>query len=207
MVTVRQSCLQWMWGRWPVLKVCVWGVYCTKTTAILVLFTTRPGYLLPGKTWADLQWQKPCWSPADPRTKLTWCEAMLSVTLLLPVDDKPGRGELPPSCYHPTAPFLRLEPQPFHTWSSHPSTYSQTQEQVSSLISLACKFFGERAAPGSVCPAFSIIKSCSLLQRQVLLNASSFIASPSSFPTPQSCAAGKTSYFPWQLLYFYSQHS
>lgn len=138
-VTVRQSCLQWMWGRWPVLKVCVCvcgGVYCIKTTAVLVLFTTRPGYLLPGKTWADLQWQKPRWSPADPRTKLTWCEATLSVTLLLPVDDKPGRGELPPSCYHPTAPFLRLEPQPFHTWSSHPSMYSQTQEQVSHLFSL-----------------------------------------------------------------------
>lgn len=110
--------------------------------------------------------------------------------------------------YHPPA----TTPLPlFWGWSHNPFTpeaaiHPCTHKRRSrSLISLACKFFGERAASGSVCPAFSIIKSCSLLQHQVLLNASSFIASPSSFPTPQSCAAGKTSYFPWKLLYFYKQ--
>ena len=125
------------------------------------------------------------------------------VTLQLPADEKPGGGELPPSRYLPTSPVPRPEPQPLRSRSTEPPMYPRkerrTQEQVSYL---ACKFFGERAASASVCAAFSIIKSWSLLQCQVLLNAISFIASLSSFPTPQSCAAGKTSYFPWQLLYF-----
>lgn len=102
-------------------------------------------------------------------------------------------------------------PSPFWGWShnpsaaeaeSHPRSHAGREGRRSrSLGYLACKFFRERAAIW-VCTAFSIIKSCSLLRCQVLLNASSFIASPSSFPTPRSCAAGKTSYFPWQLLYF-----
>lgn len=39
------------------LEVCAGG---RSHTTFLVLFTTRAGDLLPGKIWADLQWQKPC---------------------------------------------------------------------------------------------------------------------------------------------------
>lgn len=55
--------------------------------------------------WKDLSWSPVTEAVSElsrPQDK-TQHKATLLVTLPLPVDDKPGRGELAPSCYQPTA--------------------------------------------------------------------------------------------------------
>lgn len=61
-VTVRQSCLQWMWGRWPVLKVCVCvcgGVLHQDNCRSCTVYH---------KTWLSATWKDLSWSPVTEAT-------------------------------------------------------------------------------------------------------------------------------------------